>query len=219
MEIGEGKKDNLKVNEEEIKIMNEVTAKEQSKIVKYILIWVAVLVAIFIFILWAIGSVNKFDYRGVEFKTVKEGNLLFYNVVYPLQSSITGKHIADYNFFIRNNPNDLEDVPFYGKIVFTQLMVINSSDSFNCDGQGIIAIANFVKMYDAFGIKVMKDENATCDPEGKYTFIQLDKANETSIEQFGPTCYQVNIANCEILKAMEKFMVETIVRTFEMKKE
>ena len=70
-------------------------------------------------------------------------------------------------------------------------------------------MANWVNLFKLSGITPIKDSNATCDSEGRYTFIRLIEGNETKIEQYGPSCYNININNCEILKATERFMVQT----------
>ena len=69
----------------------------------------------------------------------------------------------------------------------------------------------YSKLYEIIGTTVIKDPNASCDTQGTYTFIQLQEGEETSIEQFGPSCYNININNCEILEGTEKFMAETLV--------
>ena len=42
-------------------------------------------------------------------------------------------------------------------------------------------------------------------------FVLIQESNRTSIEQFGPACYNINIKNCEILKGTERFMIDTFV--------
>ena len=43
--------------------------------------------------------------------------------------------------------------------------------------------------------------------------------NETSIEKFGPRCYNVNINNCEILRATERLMLESFIEINKLLKE
>ena len=72
-------------------------------------------------------------------------------------------------------------------------------------------MANLVKLYEILGTKVIKDENATCDPDARYLFVQIQESEQTSVEQFGTACYNINVNGCEILQSTEKFMVETFV--------
>ena len=117
-----------------------------------------------------------------------------------------------YNFYLRNDPRDLKkDVDFVGEIQFAETMVLNSSNDFHCDGDGIISIANVAQLYQILGVEVIQDSNATCDSEGRYLFLNLNDANETSVVQTGPGCYEFSISNCEILEATERYMVETFI--------
>ena len=58
----------------------------------------------------------------------------------------------------------------------------------------------------------MKDENASCDAEGEYMFIQIEEGEETNVEQFGPSCYKLIVSDCEILPVTERFMIEMFVK-------
>ena len=62
------------------------------------------------------------------------------------------------------------------------------------------------------GTKVIRDENATCDSEGRYMYINLKSGDKTKIEQSGNACYDILINNCEILEGTERFMVETFAK-------
>lgn len=158
-----------------------------------------------------INSVNHFEYEGVKFNVVKEGDIFFYNIVYPMVS-VTGKHVADYNVYLRNDPRKLKKIPFDGAVVLKNVLVLNSTGNFNCDGDGVIAIANFAQILETLKIKAIRDANATCDANARYTFINLQQGNTTSIVQTGPSCYEFNINNCEILKVTEKFLVEMFAK-------
>ena len=121
-----------------------------------------------------------------------------------------GKEIP-YNIYLRNDPRKL-NVPVDNKINFKENMVINMTEDFNCNGDGIIALANLVKLSELMDIRVIKDPNASCDAEGRYMFVQIQEGDETSIEQFGPACYNLNINNCEILEVTEQLMLEIFFR-------
>ena len=185
----------------------------QNKQLRLFFIAIGGLLVLIFSIYLMVGSLSKFDYEGVKFKIVKEGKLIFYNTAFPYKNSITGNVIGDYNFYIRNDPRKLkEEVPFNGEIGLMKNIVMNSEDAFNCDGDGIIAIENMRRMLEVIGAtSIIRDENATCDESGRYTYILLKKGNETSIEEVGNSCYDINVNNCEILKATERFMVETFV--------
>jgi hypothetical protein len=102
-------------------------------------------------------------------------------------------------------------VPFKGEVNLIPNMIINATNDFNCNGDGIISMVNLVKLYEIIGTKVIKNDKLECDPSGNYMFLKIQEANETSIEQIGMACYTLNVNNCEILEATEKFMIETFV--------
>ncbi len=180
----------------------------ENKLLRNLFIGVGIFILIVLILFWVFSFASKFEYEGVKFKIVKEGNLILYQTSLPV---IHNGQKATYNFYLRNDPRKLADIYFEGGLFMDDNMVINSTEDFNCDGDGVIAIANLVKLYEIIGTKVIKDENATCDPELGYAFLQITSANQTNIEKFGPICYRLNIYNCEILKATERFMLETLV--------
>ena len=205
----EGKKEIIeKTGEEKIPEVRKWQIKKENRILRNLLITLVGLILVFLIIFLISNLISNFDYKGTKFQMVKEGSLLFYRTGFPV---IHNGSEATYNIYIRNDPRKLEDVPFIGNISLKDNMVLNASQDFHCDGRGIIAVANFLKL-GIFGINIIKDNNATCDSNGLYTFIYLKDGNKTRVEQFGPSCYYLYINNCEILEVTEKFMVETFVK-------
>lgn len=192
----------------EKRIRKKEQIKSENRILKNFFIGIGIIIVVIVSIILILNSTKSFEYEGVKFKLVKEGNLVLYKTSIPV--TYQGKKTF-YNFYLRNDPRSLgKNVPFEGEVRLAKNLVINST-GFNCDGDGIIAIANLQILYELSGIKVIKDENATCDPAGRYAFIQLQEGNKTSIEKFGPICYNVSINNCEILKALERLMIEYFI--------
>ncbi|MCK4553166.1 hypothetical protein KAT80_03100 [Candidatus Pacearchaeota archaeon] len=186
---------------------------EQNRTLKNIFIWLGIFVLVIIIVSLSINSAKHFEYKGVEFNVIKEGEIIFYNAVFPIYHRITGKHIEDYNIYLRNNPRKLENIPFDGEVILRKDTVINTTKDFNCDGDGIIATANLVQVLERFGTNVIKNPELGCDAlGGKYIFIQIREGEETSIEQFAPTCYNLYVNNCEILEVTEKFIVDLLVK-------
>ena len=201
--------------EQENKIAREEEIKTQNKTLKNVMIFLVVTIASFAAVVLLIHYLNSFSYEEVKFDIIKEGRIILYNTKFPVYSSITGKQIADYNFYLRNDPRELEKIPFDGVINLRDIMVLNITEGLNCDGDGIIAVANFIQILESFGIKIMKDPNATCDDiYGRYNFIRVIKGNETRINEFGFNggCYNFVVKDCEILPVTEKFLVETFIK-------
>ena len=159
-------------------------------------------------IMFIFNLMNNFEYKGVNFETVQEGQLTLYRTDLPV---IYKGQERQYNFYLRTNPRELQKIPFEGELNLRSNLVINSTGDFDCDGDGIIAIANLLNLYGISEINVLRDENATCDVEGRFMFVRLQEGNETNIEKFGPACYNININNCEILEGTERFMMESFV--------
>lgn len=194
--------------EKEKRIEKKEQIKSEDKILKNFLIGIGIIILVVIFIMVFSGLSKGFEYEGVRFKIVQEGDLILYQTAIPV---IYQGETVPYNFYFRNDPRKLKDISFEGEINLAQIMVINSTGDFNCDGDGIIAMANLLNLYSVSGIEVIKDESATCDEEGRYGLIQLQEGVETNIEKFGPACYNININNCEILKALERLMLESFI--------
>lgn len=190
-------------------VLRKNRAKAQNRILRNFLIGMAALIIFVFLFVYAIKSTKKFSYEGVDFEVVKNGKLVFYNTKVPV--TINGQS-AQYNFYLRNDPRKTgTEVPIEGNLVLAKNLVINSSEELNCDGDGIIAIANLLNLYRMSGINVIRDDNASCDYSGRYAFLRIRTANETSIEEFGPKCYNLNINNCEILKGTERLMIESFI--------
>ncbi|MCK5624696.1 hypothetical protein KAI04_02550 [Candidatus Pacearchaeota archaeon] len=195
---------------EEIKHASKDQIKRQKKQLNIILSILGLFILLFALVLFINYKTAHFTYEGVKFEIVKEGNLVFYNTAFPIYSE-DGEKISNYNFYIRNNPKKLEKVPFIGELSLSENMVINMTGNFDCNGDGVIAIANIVNLYNFLGTEVIKDEEAGCDATGKYVFLQIEAGNETKVEQFWNTCYKITINECEILEGTERFMLETFV--------
>ena len=172
-----------------------------------------IFILVIIFSVFMLDSIRNIEYEGLEFDVVKfcdaKPCLITYHTAFPV---IFEGNVVPYNFYLRNNPKDLgKNVKFEGELVLYDNLVIESEKSFNCDGDGIIAMKNLVNLYDVVGINVLKDETASC-PEGEeYMFVRVQEGEETSIEQVAPSCYNININNCEILEGTERFMIETFI--------
>lgn len=199
--------------EQEIKNKIEENSKQQNKIIVGFFIFVgvvAIVITAWIFISYMGSHVS---YRGIEFDVVDE--IAPYRITLPINAGggITGSVVKenDFYFYLRNDPRDLEAIEFDADIVFLKDMVLSMPDSLHCEGDSIISIANLARLYQVLGTIVIKDENAGCDDQGRYVFLEIQEGEETKITQTGPSCYLISVNNCEILPATEKFMVESFI--------
>jgi hypothetical protein len=194
---------------EEIKIETKTQIESQNKQLKYILLTIGLFFLLTMTFFFVSSLKTNFEYEGMKFNVIKEGNLIFYQTSFP--TKINGKPF-NYNFFIRNDPRKLDKIDFEGELSTKDFLVWNYTDEFHCEGDGTIAIANVNHLYEFMKIKVLLDPNATCDEEDRYMFVNILPGEKTKIEQFGPSCYNIYVKNCEILEATERFMVETFIQ-------
>ena len=197
------------LNDLEQEKADKKTREKENKQLGSVLISIILIIAFIIAIIFYFDSVRNFDYKGVKFETVKMKDLIFYNTKLPVYNS-SGEKYTDYNFYLRKDPRKSE-VSLNGSIVLKKNMVLNMESDFNCEGDGVISIANLKQLYEFLGTKVIKDENASCDLLGRYMYVVIKEGNETKIVQNGISCYNIYINDCEILDGTEKFMVETFV--------
>ncbi len=204
----EGKIETKKVcATEEKKPATKKQIKEQEKILRNFLIGLGVLV---LFVVgWFIGShhLTTFNYQKLDFEIIKEGEVTFYHTVIPIYSN--GAHTSNHNVFLRNDPRKLEkEVEFIGDLELTGMMVMDGLDKFNCGGDGIVSQASFQQVINAFGTKIIRDPEAGCDEYGRYNFVELVEAEETRIIALDPTCHLIQIKDCEIFQAKERFLLK-----------
>ncbi len=193
-----------KIIHEDIEKARPEQLKKEKKQLRSILITLGIIVLFIALVILFFGSLNKFTYEGVKFDIQKQGDLVLYHTTLPFIYNGTQ---ATYNFYLRNDPRKVE-VPFYGNLSLRANAVLNMSGDFFCSGDSTIAVANLANQLGVVGIRVVKDENATCDPFGRYTYINILEGNESKIAQTGPSCYNLYVNNCEILPVTEKLMVK-----------
>lgn len=211
-------KTHIMKEEKEEKPSKEQINKE-NKIFRNIILVLAGFILMFLIVYLIIYYINHFEVEGVKFEIVKMGSLTLYKTSVPVMYQ--GKK-ADYNFYLRTNPKLLKNTEFNGDLSVKENMVINMSEDFNCNGDGVIAIANLLNLYKLIGTNVIKDENAGCDDiYGRYVFLNIKNGDETRIVEYGlkGACYNLNVNNCEILKVTEKFMLESFIKINKLKKE
>jgi hypothetical protein len=194
----------------------EKESKEENKILKVILITGGIILVAAI--VWLVFSPkqNSLEYKGINFTVEKIGNLTFYDTT-TLANNSQG---APFGFRIRTNPNDLKNVPFEnsGNFNFTRFNFVKTEGNytFDCNGYGIIAIVNLQRTFSEMGMSLSQDQNATCDPQGRYGLFNLRYGNKTEIEQVGSNCYDIimrgNDSSCDVLPATEKLMVDAYAK-------
>lgn len=191
--------------EKEVHFDKEEREKQQKQL-KAIFIVLGVLVLFFIIIFSGLSMIRNPDYKNTEFHTIQEGKLIFYQTSIPV---LNNGELLPYNFYLRTNPKDLMKIPFEGSMELKKGYALNLTQEFNCNGDGVISMANLIKQHEVMGIVLIKDNNASCDELNRYNYYEIKEGEETKIVQRGnSSCYDVYVNNCEILPATEKIMAE-----------
>jgi len=184
-----------------------------TKLFTKISVFLGVIILLIIFSYIFVNSAKNFEYRGLTGDVVKEGELIFYQTSVPV---INDGKLVPYNFYLRNNPEKLDKIPFEAdNFKLYKKVVLKEEGDLRCEGKGVIAVANLAKLYQVLGAEIIKDQEAECDPAGRYMLLTLKESDKTWIEEVGPGCYNVNVKNCEVLEALERLMVEAFVQVHE----
>lgn len=204
--------------EEDVKKKLEEQKKIQERQLKIILGVIGSIIVIFLVGLYGVDSIKNFEYKNIDFEIVKYCDarpcLVLYKASVPRDylHPVTGKVTQiDYVMNLRNDPRKLESVPFEGDIDLSfpiKKMILETEYEEICQGDVTIAKANMIQAFKIMGIDIYKDENAMCDPEGRYMHVKIVKGDETKIEETSNNCYTISIKDCEILKGTERFMLE-----------
>lgn len=169
------------------------------------------------------SNYGKISYEGMEFAMEKYGTLLVYHYSYMIKAP--SGQVFEYNLYLRNNPKE-NSVPVYGKILYPAnkiiLIGINGTGLTNCNNS-IIAVAELSEfltgnLISIKGGNVEQNQSMSnntiqisCDKYPENPVIIMQSGNETKVERTTENCYVISAANCEILKATEKFIVQSLI--------
>lgn len=202
--VGYEELDNSKPSEKQI--------GNENKMLWGIFAAIGILVLVLVGGYFFLNSISSFDYRGLDFERVQEGEITFYHTSFP---AVIDEKDVNYNVWIRNDPRRLDkDVPFIGSLNLPGLFVLDVQGDLGCEGDGGIAIYNLQQVMDALGSSMITDPNATCDQLGRYGYLLVQEGNFTAIGQYGPACYLLQVKDCKILDVTERFLTESLVKEF-----
>lgn len=168
---------------------------------------------------------NNFKYLGLDFKRVKEGNLILYttniNAVKP-----DGRRVST-GIYLRNDPRDLSEIPIEGKIRILGWNTAYVSTNPNIAGceDNMLALTTLGIFLKSIGYDVKagstdgafaRQSNIEYAPCGRYpdnSVMIIQKGEENSIKQINEKCYEITFKDCEIMKVTERFMVGVIAHS------
>jgi hypothetical protein len=173
-------------------------------------------------------SFNNFEYENLAFSKERFGEIPVYRHSYFISSPITGEVTTKYNLFLRKDPRKVE-VPITGDIEYPSsgfvYLSVNATGLLDCKDSSI-AVAGLTAFMSNNQLLVRgaspdkeQAEKAgawyvSCDERPVETdnlAIIIQKGEETKIEKVSDDCFIIDISQCEILDALEKFEVQSIL--------
>lgn len=179
-------------------------------------------VVLFFLVYWIIQSTHNFTYEGLTFTKELYGKIPVFHYYYYFKGPDGGQY--RYNLFLRNDPRK-NMVPLTGNIVYdgnVPVYISINTTELNLCPQSTIAVADLTSFLTNNFIEVRSgtpDENmarelnrtyVTCKNQPTSGVIIIQAGSITSIVS-KDNCYTITLANCEIMQAIEKFKVQSIL--------
>lgn len=210
-------------NEKKSKKNNSPKNNEKSQLY-WAIGFILFLVLVFLISNSIFKSLRTFEHEGISFSKSNVGDIPVFHHYYFFTDS--NNELVKYNFYLRIDPRK-NSVPIEGEIEFLtdgekfNYISINPEGFDKCE-YASAAIGSLTSFLTNNGIKVkgavpdLEESNklgvdyATCGhPEGRYVIL-IQEGEQTKIERDG-MCYKIEVANCEILDAVEKFEFKALV--------
>lgn len=191
--------------------------------------WWALVVFVVVFIILYIvfSKIGTFEYEGLAFDKQAYGkDLTLYHHSYLY--TYNGQTYKN-NIYLRIDPRE-NDVPVNGNILFTKgravFMGINNTNIISCNDSSIAtgAISQFFAN-NQFDLKIgtndinesknRKQIYVDCNKAKDNTAIIIQDSNITEIIKKENGCYIINVNQCEIESAVEKFIISSLIDTRE----
>lgn len=197
----------------------------------YLVLGVIFLMGVVFFVSYSIfNGLNEFEHKGLTFTKEKFGEIPIYHHYYYYNSY---GQLYKYNLYLRNDPRK-STVPLTGNVidivslldkdtVYLSLDPERSIEGCEYAAVGISSLSSFLvdNGLNLKGASTSKEEaeangvkHITCEGvnSGNIAII-LRTGSETRIINEKENCYVIEVSNCEVIDAIEKFEVESIVNT------
>ncbi len=201
--------------------MEEKKSEKKGNDIFWIIGIIAVIVGTYLIGSYVYTSVKGFDYEGMRFERESFGGTTVYIYNY---NSVVNNQVFSVELLLRNDPRR-NKVPVETNEIFfpekeTVYFAINST-GLQCS-QSLLSMGSITQFVTMNGMKTLAgtaDENEaeeenidfiSCEKFPNNAVINIRSADRTYISGEG-NCYYINVANCEILEAVEKFQIQTII--------
>jgi hypothetical protein len=222
--MARAKKKNAKKEETE-------TEEGKHKEWHYIVGALIVLAVLYLILALLFNNLGKIDYNGLTFVKEKLGELEVYHYTYYFHN--TQGVLIKYNLYLRTDPRKL-NVPVEAEVYLPKknevYISLNATESlYKCENSNLAvsSLAAFLTNNDYKVKGATPDENLaketnisyiTCKNRPSASVILVQEGNMTSIIK-KDNCYIIDVANCEILEAIEKFETQMIIDAKDRMKE
>lgn len=203
------------------------TTEKKDKQFYWILIGMAAIIIVFFSSYFFLASLNSFNYNGLTFTKEKFGDIPVFHHYYNF--NVDGQ-LVKYNLFLRNDPRK-NNIPVTGSIVDEGLefrrdnfvyISVDPEDLTECEYSrvGISTLAaflsnNYLNVKGAAPKESLANESnveyVTCETNPQDVVILVKAGDETKIIYEKKNCQIIQIANCQVLEAIEKFQVHSIL--------
>tara|TARA_Y100000310_G_C20615012_1_gene780152 strand:+ start:578 stop:1240 length:663 start_codon:yes stop_codon:yes gene_type:complete len=199
--------------------------KKLEKELLWIIGFLGLLVIIFLIASSYFKSLNNFEYNGLSFQKERLGEIPIFHHFYFYKAADGG--LVKYNLYLRNDPRE-NNVPVEGgeisfkknSVVFIGLnatglqqcrfgpLAVGQLASFLTDNE-LPVEGGSTEFWDA---GASQEDWVTCDLYKGNRVIEISEGDETKIT-IDNKCYKITVNNCEILEAIEKFEVQSLLDT------
>ncbi len=222
----------MKENKKEVQKNPVKKLSKADKELFWVLGVMLVLILIFLISSSVFKSMKNFEYNGLSFSKEMFGEIPLYKHTYFTDTavkSLTGAIIRSseartVTVLLRNDPRT-NTIQVEGKIEFPPrekfIYITFNSSGILCEYSNVAmaSLGSFLNQ-NGFTVKAGSADEAdaktnnldyvTCENRPNNMVLLLQQGSETSIIRQG-NCYIINIADCEILPAVEKFIIQSIL--------
>lgn len=218
---------NKKLKKEKVELQEPPEKKSYSKEIYSVLIAMAILVVVFFISYYSFASLNKFEYQGITFTKEKFGEIPVYHYYYFYEHN-DGQY--KYNLYLQRDPRN-NFVPITGNAISQEIIFPISEQVYisiapeglvGCEygSTGIATLSSFltdnqIKVKGASSDKEQAEANnlkyITCDTNPNDIVIMMRGGKETRIIKESNSCYIIEINNCQVMEAVEKFELQAVL--------
>jgi len=189
----------------------------ESKQLFWILFGIVLMIVIFLGAYFYVQSLNTFKFAGVTWEKEEYQNLNLYHARFKVMEGF-----PTYNAYFRTDPrkNDVQILNGTYFKFYKDTYISLSPNVEVCGGANVIANKLLGEFFLAVGVNAQgaiaeedraKELNLTymdCSIIGdEESVVLIKKSDKLEIKQFGKNCYQIDVGDCENIKAAEQFIL------------